>query len=322
MTKDVPATIAAALPWVSITVPDDVPHGDMPGDQVHIGPLHVEKANAILPALLEKLIPAVRENRSSRAVVAVSGGSGVGKSEIASVLSHALRTIGVGSYTLSGDNYVRRIPKHNDAERLRIFRESGLRGLIASGQHTADRSAALRALQLAGTDADPARAAAEPWHSVYQQAGRCGLKGYLGSTDEVDFDEVSGVVSQFKNGLDAIYLRRMGREESDLWYESVDFSAIDILVIEWTHGCSDFLRGVDVPIFLNSTPAETLAHRRARNRDGATDSPFTTMVLGIEQEILEGRARKAGIILSKGGERLSYQEYRLLMAAQGGGLDA
>ena len=40
-----------------------------------------------------------------RAVVAVCGGSGVGKSEIASLLSYYLNQLGVGSYTLSGDNY-------------------------------------------------------------------------------------------------------------------------------------------------------------------------------------------------------------------------
>ncbi len=57
-----------------------------------------------------------------------------------------------------------------------------------------------------------------------------------------------------------------------------------MLVIEWTHGNNPNLNGVDVPILLNSTPEETLAHRRARNRDGKTDSPFTTMVLAIEQD--------------------------------------
>ena len=40
-----------------------------------------------------------------RAVVAVCGGSGVGKSEIASLLSYYLNQLGVGSYTLSGDNF-------------------------------------------------------------------------------------------------------------------------------------------------------------------------------------------------------------------------
>ena len=68
-------------------------------------------------------------------------------------------------------------------------------------------------------------------------------------------------------------------------------------------------RSVDIPVLLNSTPQETLAHRRARNRDGATDSPFTMMVLELEQAMLEHQAPKAKIIISKSGELLSYEEY-------------
>ena len=63
-----------------------------------------------------------------------------------------------------------------------------------------------------------------------------------------------------------------------------------MLVIEWTHGNSDEYKGVDIPVLLNSTPAETLEHRRNRNRDGAVDSPFTTMVLELET----GNAEKTG----------------------------
>ena len=114
---------------------------------------------------------------------------------------------------------------------------------------------------------------------------------------------------EFKAGTDEIWLKRMGREDTELWYEKVDFSKIQVLVIEWTHGNSDNYKGVDIPVLLNSTPQETLAHRRARNRDGATDSPFTMMVLELEQAMLEHQAPKAKIIISKSGELLSYEEY-------------
>lgn len=60
---------------------------------------------------------------------------------------------------------------------------------------------------------------------------------------------------------------------------------------------------------MEATPCpETLEHRRARNRDGATDSPFTMMVLELEQAMLEHQASKAKIIISKCGELLSYGE--------------
>jgi hypothetical protein len=86
-----------------------------------------------------------------------------------------------------------------------------------------------------------------------------------------------------------------------------------VLVIEWTHGNSDNYEGVDIPILLNSTPEETLAHRRARNRDGKTDSAFTTLVLELEQNMLKSQAHKAKIIVSKAGELLSYKEYEEVM---------
>jgi len=319
MTDDLARTLRACLPWTPTPVPEDIPHGDMPGDQVSIAPSHIAKATRLFPLLVEKLLSALGESGAGRAVVAVAGGSGVGKSEIASLLSFHLRAVGAGCYTLSGDNYPRRIPAHNDAERLRVYRQGGLRGMVESGTYTPERALALRRLGAAGADADPGRAAEDPWLTVYQQAGRTALRGYLGTPAEIDFEELSDAVGQFRNGADAIWLKRMGRAEADLWYEQVDFSSVHVLVIEWTHGMSDFLHGVDIPVLLNSTPAETLAHRRARNRDGATDSPFTATVLEIEQELLASQAKKARIILSKGGDAMSYDEYRRAMAQTASG---
>jgi alpha-galactosidase len=293
-----------------------VPTGDMPGDKVKIGPQHIQKSLVIFPKLLELLIPVLESNPHKRAVVVVCGGSGVGKSEIASLISLYLNRMELGSYTLSGDNYPHRIPKYNDAERLRVFRQSGISGLIAHGQYLAGRSAILKELQLAGNDSNPECAKTYPWLSLYQSAGRNGLKNYLGTPSEIDFRELSGIVSQFKNGAPSIFLKRMGREETELWYETVDFREKNILVIEWTHGNSHNLQGVDIPVLLNSTPQETLEHRRARNRDGATDSPFTTMVLAIEQEMLAAQARNAKLILSKSGEIQDYADYVKLAAQE------
>ena len=300
--RDVVGILEAARPWTASPVPPEIPYGDMPGDQVRIGATQVAKAATLLPPLAEHLLPVLARSACSRAVVAVAGGSGVGKSEIASLLAFQLRSMGIGTYTLSGDNYPHRIPRLNDAERLRVFRRGGLRGLIASGLHTPQRSRALLALQVAGVDADRGRAAGCEWLAVYQDAGRTSLAGYLGTRHESDFAELSAIVRRFTDGADALYLRRMGREEADVWYDLVDVSDVHVLVIEWTHGLSDALVGVDVPILLVSTPAETLEHRRARNRDGGVDSPFTALVLEIEQELLDSRAHTARIVLSKGGE--------------------
>jgi hypothetical protein len=43
------------------------------------------------------------------------------------------------------------------------------------------------------------------------------------------------------------------------------------------------------------------------------DSPFTTMVLAIEQELLVSQAPKAKLIVSKGGEIIPYGDYIMTM---------
>ena len=293
-------------------VPARIPHEDMPGDKVCISEEHIAKANVIYPRLKEELA----KLHDKKTIVAVCGGSGVGKSEIASVLAFYLNHDGIGAYVLSGDNYPRRIPRDNDIERVRVYRQGGLRGLADHDLITPEISAQLRRLWEEDRDADPAAAKDCPWLSVYQRSGRRALTGYLGTPNETDFDEVSGILARFHQGEEAIYLKRMGRETTELWYDKVDFSHTRVLIVEWTHGNSDFLEGIDIPILLNSTPAETLAHRRARNRDGKTDSAFTTMVLEIEQKKLEAQAHKARIILSKQGEILPYAQYRRLMAEE------
>ena len=307
--------IKQKLPWKPVEIADteSIPKGDMPGDKVNIGPQLIQKATVIFPKLLELLIPVLDESPYQRAVVVVCGGSGVGKSGIASLISYYLNNLGLGSYTLSGDNYPHRIPKYNDAERLRVFRKSGIDGLISDGQYTEERLTILKDLQESGNDSNKDFISRYPWLAVYQTAGRNGLKNYLGTTNEIDFKELTGIISRFKNGESRIFLKRMGREETELWYDLVDFSDKNVIIIEWTHGNNHNLQGVDIPILLNSTPRETLEHRRSRNRDGATDSSFTTMVLEIEQDMLISQAPNAKLILSKSGEILSYDDFVRLM---------
>ena len=142
--------------WTALPLPSEIPHGDMPGDKVCISSEHIEKANLIFPALLEKTEAVLLQNPFGRCVVTVCGGSGVGKSETASLLSYYFCQAGLGSYTLSGDNYPHRIPMYNDAERLRIFREGGIHGLLTSGVYSAETAGILRELWISEENAAPA----------------------------------------------------------------------------------------------------------------------------------------------------------------------
>ncbi|HEX2922163.1 MAG TPA: hypothetical protein VHO50_13450 [Bacteroidales bacterium] len=303
------------IPWFTGDADEtiNIPGGDLPGENVVIGLQHIRKTRIILPGLLNLLSPVFDSNPYHRAVVAVCGGSGAGKSGISSLISFYLNSIGIGSYTLCGDNYPHRIPKYNDAERLRTFRKSGLDQLISSGLYSADRFSLLNELQKNGKDSDPSYTSIYPWLGAYQQGGRNGLRGYLGTGNEIDFEELGTIISKFKNGDPVIYLKRMGREETNLWYEAVKFNKTNILVIDWTHGNSNYLNGVDIPVLLNSTPSDTLEYRKSRNRDKETDSSFTTMVLEIEQDLLISQASKAKIIISRDGEILTCNEFLKLM---------
>ena len=287
-------------------VPADIAHGDMPGDKVNVGEEHVRKAALVYP----KLRQAMEEQPGRRAVIGVFGGSGVGKSEIASVLAYWLNEEGLGAYIMSGDNYPRRIPRENDLERLRVYREGGTRALAEHDLLSREAAASLQACWAAERDADPALGDGAFWAQVYAKAGRRALTGYLGTLDEINFDEVSGILSRFHQGMPAIWFKRMGREMTELWYDKVDLSSTRALILEWTHAGSDYLEGVDFPVFLHSTPAETLAHRRARNRDGKLDSAFTTLVLDIEQKKLNSQAGRAAFILSKQGQLMSPADFQ------------
>lgn len=313
MDKIVMKILEHAKDWRAPEIPAEISYGDMPGDKVQIGEGHIAKANVIFPELLKLLVPVMEKNIHERAVITVCGGSGVGKSEIASLLSFYLRRMGIGSYTLSGDNYPHRIPKYNDAERLHVFRESALKGMAEEDVLTMERFAKIQEFQKVSDDADKIHVSEYEWYESYLRNGRKGLADYLGTSREIGFEGIEEIVKQFKSGAAKIWLKRMGRSDSDLWYEKVDFSEVNVLVIEWTHGNSDNYQGVDIPVLLGSTPKETLEHRRARNRDGATDSPFTTMVLELEQEMLKTQAHKAKIIVAKSGALVDFAEYEKLM---------
>lgn len=299
--------------WTAPALPDKIPQGDMPGDKIEIREAHIRKAQLIFRELLSQIKELKQVNSNWKPVIAVCGGSGVGKSETASILSFYFHQAGMGSYTLSGDNYPRRIPMYNDAERLRVFRESGIRGMVKEQLFSPERFKIIHENQACGTDADRKLIGEYDWYESYLRNGKSGLREYLGSDREINFAEVEEIVDRFKRGEQTIWLRRMGRTDMELWYEEVDFSGTEVLIIEWTHGNSDNYKGVDIPVLLNSTPQETMEHRRARNRDGAVDSPFTTMVLELEQDMLEAQAHKAKIIVSKSGRLLSYGEYKEMM---------
>ncbi len=252
--------------------------------------------------------------KDEKLVISICGGSGVGKTGIAGILSYYLKENGVNSYVLSGDNYPQRIPIYNDAERLSVMRKFALRELVKSGEYTKERFDIIYDLQKNNEDSNPIHKEKYHWFEHYYNGAKKGLESYLGTNNEQCYDEFNEVLAQFKNNENKFLLRRLGRNDTDLWYDEVDFSDVEVLIIEWTHGNSEFINGVAVGVLLNSTPLETKEHRRARNREtDEIDSPFIELVLSIEQNLLTKNAHKSDIIMSKSGEFLSYEQFKKVM---------
>lgn len=315
MLKNIAAIEKAEQDWQPPVVPDDIPQGDMPGDKVWIGPKSIQKVNTAFRTILPMLKNAFLANKHERCVISVSGGSGVGKTCVSALLAFYLNEIGISAYTLSGDNYPHRFPQQNDDERMRIFRLAGVRGMLAQNVYTAQHAAALKELQQQGTDCDPSKPSEYPWLHTYQAAGQDALMQYLGTGNEQEYGQLENLLKDFKDGKETLWLKRLGREATDLWYEEKDFSQISVIVLEWTHGNSGLFEGVDIPILLSSTPAETREYRLMRGRDANADTPFITMVIELEQLKLEARAEHAKVIISKSGELLSYPQYKAQMDA-------
>ena len=80
----------------------EIPHGDMPGDKVEIGEGHIAKANTIFPVLLQE-IETCQKAGQQKTVIAVCGGSGVGKSETASLLAYYLNEAGISGGRSASD---------------------------------------------------------------------------------------------------------------------------------------------------------------------------------------------------------------------------
>ena len=285
--------------------PEDIKHGDMPGDLIHIGESHISRARSLFPSILKFL----KESGKERIVLSVFGGSGVGKSEIGSILGHYCSCEGYPAYILSGDNYPRRIPVQNDAERLNTYRSAGLAALAAFKGFRDEWDEEIHAFWENGRDADPERGINHEGFRIYQKAGRAALMAYLSSEREIDFSMVNSIIRRFKEGENLIPLKRMGRTPDAIHLENVNFKGIKVLLIEWTHGNNPALEGVDYPVFLYCSPEETLVYRRYRNRDEGVGNPFTNLVMKIEQTALNRYAEKAALIICNNGEILRKDEF-------------
>ena len=97
-------------------------------------------------------------------------------------------------------------------------------------------------------------------------------------------------------------LWHMGREDGEISSEETNFTGVSVMLVEWTHGGSEYLKGVDIPVFLESSPEETKERRIRRNRDENAASPFICRVVELEQEKLDIQKGHARLVVGKDKE--------------------
>ena len=93
----------------------------------------------------------------------------------------------------------------------------------------------------------------------------------------------------------------MGREADEIWYEQTNLTGVQVLLLEWTHGGSEYMEGVDISVYLDSLPEETQARRIRRGRDENAASAFIQLVVSIEGKKLQEQAKQADVSVGKDG---------------------
>ena len=109
------------------------------------------------------------------------------------------------------------------------------------------------------------------------------------------------MLAEFHAGDTEIELKKMGREADEIWYEQTDLTGVQVLLLEWTHGGSEYLEGVDISVYLDSSPEEAKARRIRRGRDENAASAFIQLVISLEAKKLEQQSKQADIVVGKDG---------------------
>lgn len=102
------------------------------GDPPIIRPQHKKAAKGLVPHIQEATMKAKRKSR--RAIVALGGESGAGKSEVAEYLKFLLRQEGIWALTLPGDAFFKLTPAQNHQVRLKAYHEGRLKEYLGPNE--------------------------------------------------------------------------------------------------------------------------------------------------------------------------------------------
>lgn len=117
---------------------------------------------------------------------------------------------------------------------------------------------------------------------IYHMHGRQGVADYLCGPEEIEYEKINRIIADFKNGNEVLSLKRMGKTEDSIWYEDVNVKDCSVLILEWTHGNNENLKGVDYTIYLHSTPEQTKLLSQVKNAKVIVDADGTIVSYQIK----------------------------------------
>lgn len=106
--------------------------------------------------------------------------------------------------------------------------------------------------------------------NVYNESGEDGLRGYLGTPKEIDFDRINKELSEFKEGKDIIEIKHMGRQDGDISYDETDLQ--ELRCSSWS-GPTEEANTLRVLIYLYFWRVRLRRLRRAALREDVTKTP-------------------------------------------------
>lgn len=117
---------------------------------------------------------------------------------------------------------------------------------------------------------------------------------------EVQLNLLAQQIIDFKTGKQAILKPLVNYLENKILKETIDVSAIDVIITEGTY--TTLLANNDIKIFMLRNYLDTFEDRKKRARDPII--PFNEKVLKIEHKIISAHAEMADILINKNYEIL------------------
>jgi uridine kinase len=125
---------------------------------------------------------------------------------------------------------------------------------------------------------------------------------WLGPHIEVNLGELNRNLKDAVEGKNEIIKPLIDYGSTEIEQEKTSLKKVKVVIAEGTY--TSLLRNIDTKIFIMRTRADTLEHRRKRNRGSEVDDPFIENILEMEHKIIAGHRYLADFIIN--------QEYKVV----------